>query len=497
MPTDAAAPHARLEGEPTTGALRERLQRAVAASLTIERELGGGGMSAVFAAYEPALERRVAVKVLSPALTGAVDGERFRQEVLLLARLQHPHIVPILRTGEADALPFFVMPFVEGESLRARLERTGALPLGEGVRVLRSVAAALSYAHARGVVHRDVKPDNVLLAAGGIATVTDFGVARALDAATRSTAPAAPVTEAGLVVGTPAYMAPEQATADPDADHRVDIYAFGMLAYEVFTGDIPFASRSGVALLAAQLVERPTPVTSHRADLPPRIAALVMRCLEKRPEDRPQSADYLTAVLDALLVPGGEVARHVREEAQAVATPPPRRRRALQLAALLLAAASAGATAQRAMAGDEPVERQRVLLTTFGGAGADSILSGVLAEAVRSDVSRSRRLALVPASAVEQAQHADRLPGTTLDAGRARALSARLREPVAAVVDGGVTEVGGVYAIRLELLAPDTGDVLAAVREAAGDLAGVMPAMDRLSVQARRELERRSMRGAG
>jgi serine/threonine-protein kinase len=224
--------------------------------------------------------------------------------VLLLARLQHPHIVPVLRDGVADGRPYFVMPLVEGESLRERLQRGGPLPLGEAVRVLRAVAAALTYAHARGVVHRDMKPDNVLLSAGGAAMVSDFGVARAI-----AMSRAGNDHEAGRIDGTPAYMAPEQAAGDPSADHRVDVYAFGVLGYELFTGTTPFGGHEGMARLTALLTESPPPVRDRRPDLPPRVASLVMRCLAPDPDHRPAAASYLVTVLDGLLMTGGEVAR--------------------------------------------------------------------------------------------------------------------------------------------------------------------------------------------
>jgi serine/threonine protein kinase len=199
-------------------------------------------MSRVFVASETALGRKVVVKVLLPELAIGVSVDRFRREVQLAAQLQHPHIVPLLSAGEAEGLPYFIMPFVTGESLRARVTREGELPVSETVRILRDVVSALAYAHARGVIHRDIKPDNVLIS-GGVAVVTDFGVAKAVSASADVTK-AAGVTSLGVALGTPAYMAPEQATANPQTDHRADIYALGVMAYEMLTGLPPFAGRS-------------------------------------------------------------------------------------------------------------------------------------------------------------------------------------------------------------------------------------------------------------
>jgi eukaryotic-like serine/threonine-protein kinase len=267
---------------------------------TIERELGGGGMSRVFLAREVALARRVAIKVLD-AGGARIDAERFRREVLLAAQLSHPHIVPLLAAGEVEGLLYYIMPYVEGQALRSRLREAGEMPLGEVIRLLRNVAAALAAAHARGIVHRDIKPDNIIVT-GGVAVVLDFGVSKALAASTA--APADGLTGAGLAIGTPRYMAPEQVVADPDIDVRADIYALGILAYELLTGAPPFTAPDPVKVLRAHLTEEPTPVSARRAGIPPVIAGLVMRCLEKERERRPASAAEVLDLLDAVATPG-------------------------------------------------------------------------------------------------------------------------------------------------------------------------------------------------
>lgn len=276
--------------------MRERLALP---GYVIERELGGGGMSRVFLAQETALARRVAIKVLEPG--GArVDAERFRREVLLAARLSHPHIVPLLAAGEVDGLLYYIMPFVEGESLRTRLREAGELSIGEVIRLLRGVAAALAYAHARDIVHRDIKPDNIVVS-GGVAVVLDFGVSKALAVSTERAD--AGLTGAGLAIGTPRYMAPEQVVADPDIDVRADLYAFGVLAYELFAGSTPFAGSDPVKILRAHLTETPQPVAARRAGIPPAVARMVMRCLEKDRTRRPANAGEILDLLDATATP--------------------------------------------------------------------------------------------------------------------------------------------------------------------------------------------------
>ena len=301
--------------------LRDQLQTTLSTAYAIERELAGGGMSRVFVATETALGRTVVIKVLPADMAGQVSIDRFKREITLAARLQHAHIVPLLSAGDSDGLPYFTMPFINGESLRVRIARRGELPLNDAVRMLREVASALAYAHEHGIVHRDIKPDNVLLS-GGAAMVTDFGIAKALSAS--STAGNGMVTSLGVALGTPAYMAPEQATADPTIDHRADIYAFGALAYEVLTGQPPFVGRSPQGLLAAQITEVPESIGKRRPNIPPALAALVMRCLEKRAADRPQAAAEIVHTLDGLTTPSGGTAP--LPPTPAVAAPAPTRR---------------------------------------------------------------------------------------------------------------------------------------------------------------------------
>lgn len=276
--------------------LLEQLQASVGKAYTIERELGGGGMSKVFLATENRLNRKVVIKVLSPDLAQGVSADRFEREIQLAAQLQQANIVPLLATGDTNGLPYFTMPFVEGESLRARLTEVKSLPISECVSILRDVARALSYAHTAGVVHRDIKPDNVLLSHGA-AVVTDFGIAKALSASRQHTGDSE-LTQTGTSIGSPAYMAPEQIAGDPNIDYRADLYALGCMAYEMVAGQPPFTAQSPQRVLAAHLAEKPRPIRELRADVPPGLAAIIMLCLEKDPDNRPANAEEIIRALD-------------------------------------------------------------------------------------------------------------------------------------------------------------------------------------------------------
>ena len=276
----------------------EQIRRALAGQYDVEREIGQGGMATVYLADDRKHHRKVAIKVLRPELAAAVGPERFLREIEIAAALTHPHILAVYDSGNADGILYYVMPFVPGGSLRTKLLREGELPIVEAVRILRDIADALAHAHAQGLVHRDVKPDNVLLS-GRHALVADFGVAKAM-----SSAPSGGITLEGMALGTPGYMSPEQATADPHADHRSDVYAFGVLAYEMLTGLPLFAGRSPQATLSAHVSEKPEPISRFRPSVPPVLDGIVMRCLEKRPADRPQHLEEVVPMLEGLLTPG-------------------------------------------------------------------------------------------------------------------------------------------------------------------------------------------------
>jgi tRNA A-37 threonylcarbamoyl transferase component Bud32/tetratricopeptide (TPR) repeat protein len=274
--------------------LLQALQSDLADTYRIERELGGGGMSRVFLAEEVALKRRVVIKTLPPEMAAAVNVDRFRREIAVIAQLQHPHIVPLLTANATGLLLYYTMPFVAGESLRDRLASGGALSVDDALRVWRDVLDALAYAHANGVVHRDVKPANILLS-GRNAMVADFGIARAIEAAAGETL----ATMTGPI-GTPAYMAPEQASG-AKLDHRADLYAAGLVMYEMLVARPPFQAASAREFVLAHMLRDPEPL--RRSDLPPRLVELVMQCLAKEPSARPESAEALLAQLDVIAGP--------------------------------------------------------------------------------------------------------------------------------------------------------------------------------------------------
>ena len=267
----------------------------------IDREAGAGGMSTVYLARDLKHDRRVAIKVLRPELAAALGPDRFPREISIVAKLQHPHVLPLHDSGEIDGFLYYVMPFVEGDSLRTKLDRDGPLPIQDAVRVMKEVADALAYAHGQGVMHRDIKPDNVMLS-GRHALVMDFGVAKAVESAGGES-----LTTVGVAVGTPTYMSPEQATGQEHIDQRSDIYALGILGYEMLTGAPPFTGRTAQAILSAHVMEAPAPIQEKRASVPPVLAELIMRCLEKAPADRWQHAEEIVQQLEAISTPSGGI----------------------------------------------------------------------------------------------------------------------------------------------------------------------------------------------
>ncbi len=278
----------------------EDLKAALADRYEIERELGHGGMATVYLAQDVRHQREVAIKVLRPDLAAALGPDRFLREIRIAANLTHPHILPLHDSGEAEGFLYYVMPYIEGETLRQRIEKEGELPVTETVRIIREVVDALAFAHSKGVVHRDIKPDNVMLI-GGHAIVADFGVAKAISEATGRDK----LTTAGVALGTPAYMAPEQATADPHVDHRADIYAVGAMAYELLAGRTPFVGATPQSILAAHVTEQVEPVSKHRDQVSGELEAVIMKCLAKKPADRWQSAEELLPKLETVVTSSG------------------------------------------------------------------------------------------------------------------------------------------------------------------------------------------------
>jgi Tol biopolymer transport system component len=281
--------------------LPPRLVEALRDRYRLERELGRGGMGAVYLAEDLKHHRRVAVKVLRPDLSASLGTDRFLREIEVAARLQHPAILPLHDSGQADGYVFYIMPFVEGESLRDRLTRQHELPVEETARILSEVLDALAYAHGKGVIHRDIKPDNIMLA-GRHALLLDFGVAKAVN----DSAGPEFVTTTGLALGTPSYMAPEQAVADKEVDHRADLYAVGVVGYEMLAGRRPFQGNTAQQIVVAQMTKAPEELLTHRASVPGPLAATIMRAIARHPADRWQSAGEMLARLEPYVVPSGE-----------------------------------------------------------------------------------------------------------------------------------------------------------------------------------------------
>jgi eukaryotic-like serine/threonine-protein kinase len=428
--------------------LREQLQSTLGIHYSIERELGGGGMSRVFVARDEALGRDVVVKVIAPESAEGMSGERFAREVRLAARLQQANIVPVLSAGTTGQLPFYIMPYVRGESLRARLSAGAPVGATESVSILRDLARALAYAHADGIVHRDIKPENILLS-GGAAVVTDFGIAKAIDASrTHAEGNATGITRAGMALGTPAYMAPEQALGDPSADARADIYSWGVVAWELLGGAHPFAGRSTIqSLIAAHVTEIPPSLASKVPTLSPRLAALVMRCLAKEPSKRPASAMELVTTLDSV---------STSDENQAVPRTPMNRRRFVFSGAAVLALVALIATGL-ALKGSTRVAdaatRKSLAILPFVSAGKDTADS-YLGEGIAEEVSNT--LAQIPSV---------RLAGRSSAARIARTVGLSIPEmakrlDVSTVLDGTVRRAGDHIRVTVELTNGADGTVL-------------------------------------
>jgi len=351
-------------------AVAERLSSALADRYRIERHLGEGGMATVYLAEDLKHDRKVAIKVLKPELSAILGGERFLQEIKVTANLQHPNILPLYDSGDADGFLFYVMPLVEGDTLRDKMDREKQLSVEETVEIAKSVAAALDYAHRHNVVHRDIKPENVLLQ-DGQAVVADFGIALAV-----SQAGGTRLTETGLSMGTPHYMSPEQATGDRELDARSDIYSLGSMTYEMLVGEPPHIGNSVQAIVAKILSERPSPITQTRDMVPVNVDAAVQKALAKSPADRFTSAAKFA---DAL-----EDTGYTLPTTSGAAVAPGQRQRGLDrvkvgavaLAAVMTAVAAAGWLRSDAA---QPVMRVRANLWSYDLPVGQLSLSAALA----------------------------------------------------------------------------------------------------------------------
>jgi Tol biopolymer transport system component len=407
-----------------SGSLRDRYR--------ILRELGSGGMGAVYLAEDLKHRRQVALKVLRPDLAATLGTERFLREIEVAAQLQHPAILPLHDSGEAEGFIFYIMPYVEGESLRQRFAREGELPVEESVRLLSEVLDALAYAHGKGVIHRDIKPDNIMLS-GRHALLMDFGVAKALNDAVGPSF----VTTTGIALGTPSYMAPEQALADKAADARADLYAVGVVGYEMLTGRRPFRGDTAQQIVAAQMTEEPEDLKAHRQAVPPALARIVMRALERRPADRWQSATEMLAELEPFLRTSGPTSRVATAGRTGTST----RTKILAAAGgALLAAVLGGWLLFRPRAASELSIGRRIQLTLAPGLEIEPAMSpdgrsvAYAAGDMQSLEIRVRRLdGGSELTVAAQSEHPQRFPSWSPDGGRIMFSSPRGIEIVSAL----------------------------------------------------------------
>jgi serine/threonine-protein kinase len=271
--------------------ITSQLKTALADRYVIERELGAGGMALVYLAQDVKHERKVALKVLRPELAAVIGAERFLTEIKVTANLQHPHVLPLHDSGEAESFLYYVMPYVEGQTLRDKLDQEKQLGIEEAIELTKGVASALDYAHRQGVIHRDIKPENVLIH-DGQPLIADFGIALAVSHAGGNR-----LTETGLSIGTPHYMSPEQAMGDRELDARSDVYSLGAMLYEMLAGDPPYTGSTAQAIVAKVITEKAPPVTATRDTVPPHVAAAIGKALNKLPADRFSSAAQFAEAL--------------------------------------------------------------------------------------------------------------------------------------------------------------------------------------------------------
>ena len=460
--------------------LTGQLNAALAGRYRLERELGRGGMATVFLAQDLKHHRRVAIKVLDPELSVLLGPERFLREIEISARLQHPHILTLLDSGEARGLLYYVMPYVEGESLRERLEREQQLPVEEALRLAREVADALDHAHLAGVVHRDIKPENILLQAGH-AVVADFGIARAVSAAGGTK-----LTTTGTAVGTPAYMSPEQVMGSRDLDGRSDQYSLGCVLYEMLAGVPPFAGAAAESLAHQHLSVTPQPVTLLRPSVPGATARALARSLAKTPADRFGTAAQFA---EALAAP---------TEVSFPKEPPRSGRGGLiavsATAAALVLALAVWKVVPSLLRGQppDPAKKSWILVAEFDGPAEDSSVVKATRELVTVALDQSEIVATVPDDQIRVAlENAGKPTSTRVDAEVARELA--YRSAVRVVVEGRVTRLGGRYSVALRLVDADSARVLFAVSDVARDEDELIPTVGRIAGKLRAELgERRS-----
>ena len=448
------------------------LKQGLSSRYRLEREIGSGGMAQVFLAEDLRHGRKVAIKVLRPDIGSAVGGERFLREIEIAARLTHPHVLPLHDSGELDSLLYYVMPYVEGETLRDRLRREKRLPLRDALRITSNVAGGLAYAHQRGVVHRDIKPENIMLA-GGYAVVADFGIARALSAIESEN-----LTRTGIAIGTVQYMSPEQAAGDP-VDGRSDIFSLGVVLYEMLSGATPFAGGSARAVMAS-LVADPVPPLAAPG-IPAELAEVVHKALAKDPADRFPTADAFAEALDALL-PTISAPTEALHRAMA---PSRTRRIAVTIggAALAVAGALVWSAIHRPDAGALAANRVAVLPFAVHGGGQLDYLGHGIVDLLSRNLEGVDNLSTIDPASVISSLGTGATTRTVFDAEAGRSLGRRFG--AGAYVLGSVNPVGSRVRIQAAMHSASDGDHGEPLARASveGDSSDLLTLVDRLAAQ--------------
>ena len=450
-----------------------QLAEALRDRYVLERELGRGGMATVYLAHDLKHDRTVALKVMHPELAATVGPERFLREIRLTARLDHPHLLSVLDSGEAAGQLWYTMPYVRGETLRARLCRETQLSVTAALDITRQVAAALDYAHREGVVHRDLKPENILLA-DGQARVADFGIARAVTSVER-------LTETGLAVGTPAYMSPEQASAG-QVDGRTDVYALGCVLYELLAGEPPYTGPTPQAVIAKRFLGRPTPLGAVRPGVPAAVEQAIWRALTAVPADRFATAAEFA---EALQPAEGTLSATVHSRAPRLAV------RRYTLAAIALVLAICALLVSKLPRGDRPAaDPAWILVADLEGPPNDHTLPAAVRELVTAELEQSRVIAPMPRQQIAAAMRDAGLSDTAaLTTARARELA--VRNSVRAILSGSVLPVGpGRYSIVLRVAEADSGRTLFTATGPASDQ-DLVPAVEKVAREVRQGLGER------
>jgi serine/threonine-protein kinase len=454
--------------------LQERITTGLEDRYTIKGELGSGGMAVVYLAFDIKHERNVAVKVLRPEVGLALGPDRFLQEIKTTAQLSHPNILSLLDSGEVDGLLYYVMPFVEGETLRERMAREKQLSYDDAQQIVLEVGDALSYAHSRGVLHRDIKPENIMLESGH-AIIADFGIARAISDANMSR-----LTQAGMVVGTPAYMSPEQAAGGGDLDSRSDVYSLGAVFYEMLVGSAPFEAPTPQAVMARQLSEEVPRIGEARDTVPPIVDFAVNKALQKLPADRFATIHQFLEALKQTELTTGETAQLKKLEGRSGT-------RTKWIAAAIAVLSLVGAAALYSMSGVAFDEHDWILIADFENSTGDSIFDESLNTALVVGLQQSHHLNVFPESRVaETLQRMGKPDVEKVD--QAIGVEVALRENLRLLVVPRIGRVDSIYDLTFRIVDPVTGEGLKSRSVRANGKAEILPAMDKLAKRLRRDL---------